>query len=98
MIHRTSVAGPESLAWLDTCLRILEPVGCAVTARFEAIAMMTGVVTFFDRSQTTSRPFTVAGADLAAYPHLAAAFAHPQSPLPRTASSTGPSESCSPGC
>ncbi|MGC5017080.1 TetR/AcrR family transcriptional regulator [Micromonospora sp. DT47] len=81
--HRTSGIGPESLAWFDNCLRIMEPVRCAVTAKFEAIAMMTGVVSLFARSEATSRSFTFAGVDLAAYPHLVAAFSQPSVPEPR---------------
>jgi hypothetical protein len=38
VVHRPSGVGPERLAWIDNCLRILEPVRCAVTAKFEAIA------------------------------------------------------------
>lgn len=79
VIHRTSV-GPQTLAWFDTCLRVLEPVRCAVTAKFEAIAMMTGVVSLFARSEATSRSFTFAGIDLASYPHLATAFSQPSGP------------------
>ena len=51
VVHRPSGVGPESLAWIDNCLRILQPVRCAVTAKFEAIAMMTGVVTLVARSE-----------------------------------------------
>jgi AcrR family transcriptional regulator len=80
VIHRASGIGPESLTWFDNCLRIMEPVHCAVTAKFEAIAMMTGVVSLFARSEATSRSFTFAGVDLAAYPHLAAAFGEPSAP------------------
>lgn len=78
--HRTSGIGPESLAWFDNCLRIMEPVRCAVTAKFEAIAMMTGVVSLFARSKATSRSLTFAGVDLAAYPHLATALTQPPAP------------------
>ncbi|MGW3604896.1 TetR/AcrR family transcriptional regulator [Micromonospora sp. NPDC005161] len=84
VIHRPSGIGPESLAWFDTCLRILEPVGCAVTSKFEAIAMVTGVVSLFARSEATAGSFTFAGTDLAAYPHLVAAFGQPSPPAPRT--------------
>ncbi|MBM0234130.1 TetR/AcrR family transcriptional regulator [Micromonospora sp. STR1_7] len=84
VIHRTSGIGPESLAWFDTCIGILEPVPCAVTAKFEAIAMMTGVVSLFARSEATSGSFSFAGLDLAAYPHLVAAFSRPAAPAPRT--------------
>ncbi|RLP97241.1 TetR family transcriptional regulator [Micromonospora sp. CV4] len=84
VIHRPSGIGPESLAWFDNCLRILEPVRCAATAKFEAIAMVTGVVSLFARSEATAGSVTFAGADLAAYPHLVAAFSQPSPPVPRT--------------
>ena len=80
VVHRPSGVGPEGLAWMDNCLRILEPVRCAVTAKFEAIAMMTGVVSLVARSESTSGSVTFAGVDVAAYPHLVAAFSQPSGP------------------
>ncbi|BFU43335.1 TetR/AcrR family transcriptional regulator [Krasilnikovia sp. MM14-A1004] len=80
VMHRTSGAGPETLAWFDTCLRILEPVGCVVTAKFEAIGLMTGVVGLFARSEASAASFSFAGVDFAAYPYLAAAFTQPAGP------------------
>jgi AcrR family transcriptional regulator len=80
VIHRTSGPGPEALSWFDTCLRVLEPVRCAVTAKFEAIGMMTGVVSLFARNEAAARSFTFAGIDLAPYPHLVAAFSQPPGP------------------
>ncbi|MET8306656.1 helix-turn-helix domain-containing protein [Micromonospora sp. NPDC005173] len=82
--HRPSGIGPDSLAWFDNCLRVLEPVRCAATAKFEAIAMMTGVVSLFARSEATSGSFSFAGGDLTAYPHMVAAFSQPSVPAPRT--------------
>ncbi|MBM7494630.1 AcrR family transcriptional regulator [Micromonospora luteifusca] len=81
--HRPSGVGPESLAWFDNCIRVLEPVRAPVTAKFEAIAMMSGVVTLFARSEAASEAFSLAGADLGAYPHLVAAFSQPSAPAPR---------------
>jgi AcrR family transcriptional regulator len=80
VMERPSGFGPEGLAWFDNCLRILKPVRSTVVAKFEAIAMMTGVVINFARSEARppSAPFN--GADLAAYPHLAEAFS--QAPAP----------------
>lgn len=83
-IQRPSGVGPQSLGWFDHCLYVLEPVDCPVTAKFEAIAMMTGVVNLFARSEAASgTPFTFAGVDLAAYPHLAAAFSRPPAAPPQ---------------
>ncbi|WP_234584206.1 TetR/AcrR family transcriptional regulator [Micromonospora sp. MH99] len=76
-INRMSAPGPESLAWFDACLGVLEPVDSAVTAKFEAIGMMTGVVSLFARSEASSRSVSFAEVDVAAYPHLAAAFSRP---------------------
>ncbi|MDG4809664.1 helix-turn-helix domain containing protein [Micromonospora sp. WMMD1120] len=84
VIHRSSGIGPESLAWFDNCIRVLEPVRCPAAAKFEAIAMMTGVVSLFARREAAAGEFSFAGVDLAAYPHLVAAFAQPSAPAPRT--------------
>ncbi|MEU4401907.1 TetR/AcrR family transcriptional regulator [Micromonospora orduensis] len=83
VIHRGSGVGPEGLAWFDNCIRVLEPVPCAVPAKFEAIAMMTGVVTLFARSEAASGAVGFAGVDLGAYPHLVAALRQPSAPPPR---------------
>ena len=80
VVQRPSGVGPESLAWIDNCLRVLEPVRCAVTAKFEAIAMMTGVVSLIARSEAGSGSMTLAGLDIAAFPHLAAAFSQSAGP------------------
>ncbi|MEU8184310.1 helix-turn-helix domain-containing protein [Micromonospora sp. NPDC049047] len=83
VIHRPSGAGPESLAWFDNCLRILEPVRSPVAAKFEAIAMMTGVVSLFARREAAVGVLSFDGIDLTAYPHLVAAFGRPPGPAPR---------------
>ncbi|WP_433318788.1 TetR/AcrR family transcriptional regulator [Micromonospora sp. CA-269861] len=83
VIHRSTGIGPESLAWFDNCIRVLEPVRCPVAAKFEAIAMVTGVVSLFARRESAPVAFNVAGVDLAAYPHLVAAFGQPPGPAPR---------------
>ncbi|MEV5210583.1 helix-turn-helix domain-containing protein [Micromonospora sp. NPDC053740] len=83
VIHRPSGIGPEGLAWFDNCIRVLEPVRCPVAAKFEAIAMMTGVVSLFARRESAAGAFSFAGLDLAAHPHLVAAFSQPSGPAPR---------------
>lgn len=85
VFHRASGVGPEGLAWFDNCIRVLEPLPCAATAKFEAIAMMTGVVSLFARREAAAGAGIVsfAGFDLAAYPHLVAAFGQPSAPAPR---------------
>ena len=45
--------------------------------------MMTGVVSLIARSEGGSGSITIAGPDVAAYPHLAAAFRRPTGPPPR---------------
>ncbi|MGR6320396.1 TetR/AcrR family transcriptional regulator [Micromonospora soli] len=82
-ITHAGTPGPNTLAWFDTCLRALEPVHAPVTAKFEAIAMVTGVVSLFARAAAASGPVSFDHVDLAAYPHLAAAFAEPPSAAPR---------------
>jgi AcrR family transcriptional regulator len=79
---RSSGVGPNTLAWFDNCLRVLQPVHCSVATKFEAIAMMTGTTTLFARSEASPPPFAIAGFDLTAYPHLAAAFTPPAAPTP----------------
>ncbi|WP_433794631.1 TetR/AcrR family transcriptional regulator [Actinoplanes sp. CA-252034] len=80
LLTRPSGIGPEGLAWFDHCLRVLEPVRCASAAKFEALAMMTGVVTLFVRQERAAPPPAFSGLDLTAYPHLIAAFADPGVP------------------
>jgi len=80
LVQGPSGFGPESLAWFDHCLRILEPVHCPVTAKFEAIAMMTGVVSLFARSETTARSRAFGRLDPGTYPHLEAALRQPPGP------------------
>ncbi|MFY1614872.1 TetR/AcrR family transcriptional regulator [Micromonospora sp. WMMD736] len=84
VIQRPSGVGPESLAWFDNCIRILEPVPCAVTAKFEAIAVLTGVVILFARSEAAAGSPSFAGIDLGAYPHLVAALGRVGPPTPPT--------------
>jgi AcrR family transcriptional regulator len=75
--HRPSGMGPRTLAWFDNCLRILQPVPGAASAKFEAIAMMTGVATLFARAEASGPAAGFTGIDFAAYPHLAAALSQP---------------------
>jgi AcrR family transcriptional regulator len=82
IIHRPSGVGPEALYWFDNCLRILQPVHCGAAAKFEAIAMMTGVVTLFARNEGTASAAGFAGVDRTVHPHLAAALAQPPAPAP----------------
>ncbi|WP_089154205.1 TetR/AcrR family transcriptional regulator [Micromonospora sp. NBS 11-29] len=81
-LARRAVPGPNTLAYFDTCLRILTPVRAGVAAKFEAIAMVTGVVSLFARSAAATGTTTFDHVDTAAYPHLAAAFAAPASAAP----------------
>ncbi|MFI6131700.1 TetR/AcrR family transcriptional regulator [Micromonospora sp. NPDC051141] len=74
-LGRPASPGPNTLAYFDACLRILQPVPAGVAAKFEAVAMVTGVVTLFARSAAATGTVTFDHVDLAAYPHLAAAFA-----------------------
>jgi AcrR family transcriptional regulator len=74
---RTTGIGPQSLAWFDACLRILQPVTASVTAKFEAIALMTGVVTLVARTENTPRSNPFAVFDLGPYPHLVSALSQP---------------------
>ncbi|MEV0898264.1 helix-turn-helix domain-containing protein [Actinoplanes sp. NPDC049802] len=77
LLPRPTGIGPEGLAWFDHCLGVLAPVPCPATAKFEALAMMTGVVTLFARDESAAPPPAFSGIDLTAFPHLIAAFADP---------------------
>jgi AcrR family transcriptional regulator len=80
LAQRPTGTGPETLAWFDNCLRVMEPVTAPSTAKFEAIAVMTGSVVLFARAAAppTTNPF--AGLDPARHPHLVAALADPGPP------------------
>ncbi|GAA2337042.1 helix-turn-helix domain-containing protein [Dactylosporangium salmoneum] len=71
-IQHASGLGPNSLAYFDHCLGAIAPLPCPVTAKFEAIAMLTGIVTLFARPQAGAGVF--AGLDFTPYPNLIAAM------------------------
>jgi AcrR family transcriptional regulator len=79
---RPTGIGPESLAWFDACLGILEASSGSATAKFEAIALMTGVVTLVARHEHSPRSSPFATADRTEYPHLAAALRQPAGRAP----------------
>ncbi|MEV4621364.1 TetR/AcrR family transcriptional regulator [Asanoa sp. NPDC049573] len=80
--QRPSSVGPATLSWFDHCLGTLAPTGAPTTAKFEAIAVVTGTVILFSRDRdaaaASATPFT--GLDPATYPHLTAALARPGPP------------------
>jgi AcrR family transcriptional regulator len=80
LLPRATGIGPEGLAFFDHCLRVLTPVRCASAAKFEALAMTTGVVTLFARSERSAPPPAFTGLDLTPYPHLVASFMRPGAP------------------
>lgn len=75
---RLAGAGPETLRYFDTSLRALEGETGSIHAKFEAIAMVTGIAAMFASApepraaRQSDAPSTV---DSATYPHLAAAAA-----------------------
>jgi AcrR family transcriptional regulator len=83
ILARPAALGPNSLAWFDHCLAVLRPVPAPATAKFEAIAMMTGVVSLFARSESAGPPPGFDGIDLAAFPNLVAALTAPPAPAAR---------------
>ncbi|MFY1695116.1 hypothetical protein [Solwaraspora sp. WMMA2101] len=84
ILPRPTALGPQSLAWFDHCLAILRPVPATTTAKFEAIAMMTGVVSLFARSESAGPPVSFDGIDMAVLPNLSAALTEsPASSAPR---------------
>ena len=75
--QRPSAVGPATLAWFDHCLGVLAPVPAPTTAKFEAIAVVTGTVILFSRDTAAAGTTPFANLDPAAYPHLTAALATP---------------------
>ena len=45
--YRSSSIGPESLAYFDVCFSVLTPIHAPAPAKFEAIAVMTGLAALF---------------------------------------------------
>ncbi|GAA4941445.1 TetR/AcrR family transcriptional regulator [Actinoplanes utahensis] len=82
LLPRASGIGPEGLGWFDHCLAVLEPVRCGTGAKFETLAMMTGVVTLFAQRERAQAPPAFTGMALTAYPHLVAALGRPEPPRP----------------
>jgi hypothetical protein len=80
VIQRRSAPGPHTIDYFDNCMRIMAPLHCAVTAKFEAVAMITGVVSLFARSEAAAGPYVLEGVDPEAHPHLSAALNEPTSP------------------
>jgi AcrR family transcriptional regulator len=80
VIQRRSAPGPQTLVYFDNCMRIMAPLQCGVTAKFEAVAMITGVVSLFARSESASASYAFGGVDPEAHPHLTAALTEPASP------------------
>ncbi|MGK5678169.1 TetR/AcrR family transcriptional regulator [Actinoplanes sp. URMC 104] len=83
ILPRPTAPGPQTLAWFDHCLGILRPVPAAPAAKFEAIALMIGVVSLFARSEAAGPALSFDGLDMAAYPHLVATLSGPPGPPPR---------------
>ena len=82
VLPRQTAVGPQSLAWFDHCLGVLRPVPAATAAKFEAIAMMTGVVSLFARSEASGPPVSFDGIDMSAFPHLVEAVTTPPARAP----------------
>ncbi|WP_433047417.1 TetR/AcrR family transcriptional regulator [Dactylosporangium sp. CS-033363] len=72
VVQQTKGFGPNALAYFDHCIGVLAPVRCPVTAKFEAVAMITGVVVLFARPQPEGLGF--AAIDFTRYQNLAAAI------------------------
>jgi AcrR family transcriptional regulator len=82
LARRPSGFGPSTMDHFEACLRILAPVRAPAAAKFEAIAMVTGVATLFAQAEGGSaadagRILALARPD--AHPHLLAALGAPAS-------------------
>ncbi|MDR6322165.1 TetR/AcrR family transcriptional regulator [Actinoplanes couchii] len=82
VLPRTSGFGPEALGWFDHCLGVLAPVPADNAAKFETLALMTGVVTLFARSERSAPPPAFTALDVTAYPNLVVAIGDPGTPRP----------------
>ncbi|MEV6300697.1 TetR/AcrR family transcriptional regulator [Actinoplanes sp. NPDC051861] len=82
VLARPAALGPQSLGWFDHCLGVLRPVPAATAAKFEAIAMMIGVVSLFARSESAGPPAGFDGIDMTAFPNLIAALTTPPARAP----------------
>ena len=80
VIQRPSGMGPATLDWFDHCLGVLAPVPAPSTTKFEALAVVTGVVTLFSRATPAGGPNPFAALDPSAHPHLAEALRRPGPP------------------
>jgi AcrR family transcriptional regulator len=86
---RPAALGPHAMDYFEHCLRIMAPLACGTTTKLEAIAMITGVVSLFARSESAaqgqtaspSHPFGTATPE--AHPHLIAALTQPTPPAPQ---------------
>ena len=79
---RPTGVGPQSLAWFDACLHLLEQVPTTPTAKFEALALMTGLVILVARNDAAPSSSPFGALDLSAYPHLVAALGQPAGEAP----------------
>jgi AcrR family transcriptional regulator len=77
VIQRPTAIGPQSLAWFDRCLAAMRTRDAAAATKFEAIAVMTGLVVLFSRNATGTGTNPFAALDPASHPDLAAALAEP---------------------
>lgn len=72
---RLAGAGPETLRYFDMSLRALEGETGSIRAKFEAIAIVTGIAAMFASASEplAGRQDALPPVDAATYPHLAAA-------------------------
>lgn len=80
LVQRPTAVGPQALSWFDHCLGVLAPTKAPTATRFEAIAVMTGLVVLFSRSAANAQQQAFTTLDPARHPHLVAALAEPGPP------------------
>ncbi|MEV4508318.1 TetR/AcrR family transcriptional regulator [Dactylosporangium sp. NPDC049525] len=93
--RRAGAFGPQTINYFERCLAIMAPLPSAASAKMEAVAVLTGVVSLFstptpmnspvDDPQAMAQKQAVAMqlfalVDPAAHPHLTAAFTNPAPP------------------
>jgi len=82
---RGGAIGPRAMDYFECCLRIMAPLNRDTTAKLEATAMITGVVSLFARTPTTSgeRTDPFGAASPQHHPYLVAALFQPTPAAPR---------------
>lgn len=73
VVSRGVAPGPHTLAFFERCLAVLAPVDAPASAKFESVALVTGLATLFARPAPGGTAYPWGGIVESEHPHLAAA-------------------------